>query len=162
MSIIKAIPNYVGYFAHPDGYIIGKKGPMHPKVLREGYLRVTLNIDKNKYTECIHTLIALTFKGIRPPGMEINHIDGNKLNNAASNLEYVTPKENIKHSFDMNLQPMGINRGLGRYSDEEIENVRKLHFIGNSYREISLSTGISKTQVARIITNKQRKVPCNA
>lgn len=44
----------------------------------------------------VHTLVACAFLGERPNGLDINHIDGNKKNNNASNLEYVTRSENCK------------------------------------------------------------------
>jgi len=45
----------------------------------------------------IHRLVATLFVDNINNKPEINHIDGNKLNNAASNLEWVTRKENCQH-----------------------------------------------------------------
>jgi len=56
----------------------------------KGYLSVNIN-KKNKP---IHHLVALIFIGERPEGLQIDHIDRNKLNNRADNLRYVTANEN--------------------------------------------------------------------
>ena len=50
-----------------------------------------------------HRLVANTF--IKNPDNlpHINHIDGDKLNNSADNLEWVTAKDNIRHAFDTGL-----------------------------------------------------------
>lgn len=50
----------------------------------------------------VHKLIALAFYGPPKPGYHyVNHKDGNKLNNTAANLEWVSPSENIYHSWSM-------------------------------------------------------------
>lgn len=43
----------------------------------------------------VHILVAEAFLGPRPEGQEIRHLDGNSLNNYASNLAYGTRSENI-------------------------------------------------------------------
>ena len=45
-----------------------------------------------------HHLIWETFVGPRTPGMEIDHINGNKLDWSLNNLEEVTPEENRKRA----------------------------------------------------------------
>lgn len=64
-----------------------------------GYLCVKLN---NK-TVKIHELAAEIVLGIRPKGMVINHIDGDKQNNRPWNLEYVTISDNTKHAYRIGL-----------------------------------------------------------
>lgn len=68
-----------------------------PTVSNSGYLRVKL-WDGGKSKNCfIHRLVALAF--VPNPGNkpEVNHIDGDKTNNAFSNLEWFTGVENIRH-----------------------------------------------------------------
>ena len=84
----------------------------------EGYLRVKLN---NKNVS-IHSLVAKFILGERPKDYVINHKDGNKLNNKASNLEYVTIAENIKHSVDTGLHICNIPEQMGRYIDGRCKN----------------------------------------
>lgn len=50
----------------------------------------------NKHVR-LHTFMWERFKGPRRPGFVINHIDGNRMNCAISNLEEVTQKENIQN-----------------------------------------------------------------
>jgi len=76
---------------------------------RWGYFRVGLpcNITPSKRVEKdVHRLILLTFKGMpeNPNKKHCNHIDGNKLNNAICNLEWVTCGENQKHAYDLGLK----------------------------------------------------------
>jgi hypothetical protein len=54
-------------------------------------------ISQNAYS--LHRLVAKIF--IPNPDKEtVNHKDGNKLNSKASNLEWMTNSENIKHAHD--------------------------------------------------------------
>ena len=46
----------------------------------------------------VHTIVAYAFLGERPLGLDINHLDGNKRNNDASNLQYVTKSENCRQA----------------------------------------------------------------
>jgi len=47
---------------------------------------------------CVHVLVANCFLGDRPPGLVVNHKDGNGANNWHENLEYVTQAENCRHA----------------------------------------------------------------
>lgn len=84
---------------------------------KKGYKQVTLYDDNNKpKTMRIHKLVALSF--IQNPNNlpQINHKDGNKLNNKTDNLEWISNYDNIQHAIKNNL----INQELRK------ENMRKL------------------------------------
>ena len=68
---------------------------LNQEVERAGYYRVTIS-GKHYF---VHRLVLSIFDPI--DGMEelqVNHIDGDKLNNKLNNLEWVTPSENATHS----------------------------------------------------------------
>jgi hypothetical protein len=93
---VKSMKNYHGFSPNrilntsPDG---------------NGYLKVTLSMYSRLHTIHIHKLVALLFKGPCPPKHEINHkgVDGNKANNRADNLEYVTRKGNMERCVKSGL-----------------------------------------------------------
>ena len=66
---------------------------------RCGYAYIILWENKNKKHYTIHRLVASTFIPNPNNYPQINHIDGNKLNNSVDNLEWCTASENVIHRF---------------------------------------------------------------
>ena len=96
----KQIKNYSRYAFTDCGKVIAlyKKGRKEIVGAKDknGYLKITLVGDDNKITYYRkHRLIAWAFFG--KSNMQVNHIDGNILNNNINNLEYVTSMENQSH-----------------------------------------------------------------
>ena len=65
---------------------------------RAKYVGVSLSKNGQVATRTVHSLVALAFIGPRPEGMEVNHKDCDKQNNALNNLEYLTHGENQRHA----------------------------------------------------------------
>tara|TARA_R110000744_G_scaffold102377_7_gene196941 strand:+ start:392 stop:898 length:507 start_codon:yes stop_codon:yes gene_type:complete len=62
-----------------------------------GYLLVVLSKNRKQKTHKVHQLVAIAFLGHKPCGMTlvVDHLDDNKLNNRADNLQLVTNRENL-------------------------------------------------------------------
>jgi len=104
-----------------------------------GYLQVKLN-NKN-YS--IHSLVAKYIIGEKPKDFVVNHIDGNKLNNKPSNLEYVTIADNIKHSIETGLHICNRPEKMGRYIDGRCKdqvNYKKNWYLKNKQRLLIKAT----------------------
>lgn len=111
------------YSNHPGSRWKGKKlHKLKPMDNGRGYMRVQCHGRRR----CTHLLIAATFIGPKPAGMEVNHIDGDKLNNRPSNLEYVTRSENMKHCFRVGLgnPPHGETHHRAKLSDASVARLR--------------------------------------
>src|ERR1051326_4973597 len=101
-----AIPGYEGWYDVSDSGRVRRarktKGARIGHVRKmclagRGYLHVTLYRGGRHTLRCIavHRLVAAAFLGECPQGLEVDHIDGNRLNNAASNLRYIARQENL-------------------------------------------------------------------
>lgn len=78
---------------------------LKPCISYNGYAQVKLQINSTSKGQTIHRLVAIAFIPNIENKPQVNHKDGNKLNNQASNLEWITPSENIKHQITTGLQP---------------------------------------------------------
>lgn len=78
------------------------------------YLQVVFQVNNRRSMPQVHRLIAEAFIPNPKRLPEVNHIDGDKLNNAIENLEWVTRSENQKHAWKTGLQkntPARISHG---------------------------------------------------
>jgi hypothetical protein len=71
---------------------------------RNGYMNIALFKDGKYKYPMIHRIVAESFVSNPFLKQEVNHIDGNKTNNSAVNLEWATRNENLKHAFENNLR----------------------------------------------------------
>ena len=123
---------------------------------KAGYFTTTLRALKPPVV-FVHRLVAATFFG-DPPSRKhthINHKDGDKGNNAIENLEYVTPAQNIAHSY-----ANGGSR-LGRCDSQAVES-RRLSSTGRWTRHISQgeaarALGVNQGNVCHCISGRARQ-----
>lgn len=108
-----------------DGYFVSKKGgkiwsEKRKRYLSQnichGYYSQCISHDKKLYTIRTHRCVALLFVP-NPHGYDVvNHIDGNKLNNDADNLEWCTAQQNCQHAYDMGLSDAKNKRAVVKFS----------------------------------------------
>lgn len=91
------------YTVYDDGRIFGhkKKKYLKANTINYGYQQVTLCRDKSRRSLLVHRVIAYVFLP-KPPSKDhqINHKNLNKSDNSVSNLEWVTPSENMYHMYN--------------------------------------------------------------
>ena len=148
------IPNHPGFKARVDGTIIGKRGkPMKGHIDRCGYQEVLFSENGKTNQYRTHRLIAETFIPNPNNLRDVNHKDGNKLNNNVSNLEWCSHKDNVAHSFKNGLQTKATNQ-YGTYTvlqDDDLQTILSLHSEGLLDREIAERIGCSRELVGRKI-----------
>ena len=96
-------------------------------IKEKGYCRVSLNNGNGKISKRVHRLVAEAFIPNPENKPEVNHKDGNKLNNCVSNLEWCTNKENIEHSIRTGLKKHcnGCSNSSSKFTEEDIIFIRK-------------------------------------
>ena len=99
---MKAKHFYLPYLVSDDGSMrkLGGKGLKKTNRSTAGYRQISCY----SQTFLVHRVIWEAFHGEIPEGLQINHIDGNKANNSLSNLELVTPAENMRHAVQTGLK----------------------------------------------------------
>ena len=73
-------------------------------VSTKGYEYVQLFIKDKRHNVSVHHAVATAFIPNPDQKATVNHVDGNKLNNCASNLEWATYSENLKHAHASGLK----------------------------------------------------------
>lgn len=95
------------YFITADGRCYNNRTNKFLKgqVGKNGYLSYYLTLPNGKKKRVYaHRLVAFNFLKQIQNKTEINHKDGNKLNNLVDNLEWVTPAENQQHALELELR----------------------------------------------------------
>lgn len=113
-----------------------------------GYVRVKLCRHGDNKWVSVHRLVALYFIDNTSDKCCVNHIDGNKLNNHVSNLEWVTVSENTKHAFDTGLAKCKLSR-------DDVLVIRMLHGMFTT-TVLAMLYGVSQTHVGYIINYDKR------
>lgn len=110
-EILKQIDGFDDYFVSNLGNIYSQRLRGNEKVHRlrklkpknpgrkEKYLNIVLCRDNEQVTASIHRLVATYFCDGYFDGAVVNHMDGDNRNNNASNLEWVTVKDNVHKSY---------------------------------------------------------------
>lgn len=103
--IVKSAPEYV---ISREGVVIRLKTgkALSQSVNSCGYRVVALRKDGRGWRTTIgrvHRLLAEAFIPNPENKVQVNHKDGNKLNNSLDNLEWATPKENVHHALSLGL-----------------------------------------------------------
>lgn len=135
------------------------------KITGGGYYNCSLG---RRGCAMVHTLVCTAFHG-HPPSKrhQVNHKDGNKLNNRAENLEWVTPKQNMQHALksgrleehreNMSRRSTGEGNPKAKLTERDVLRIKDLIVIGWNRSRIAELYLVSNSTVGSIELRKTWK-----
>lgn len=156
----KEINNYEGLYAVSNygrlkriGLTVnGTKLRILKGTLSAGYNSIHLYKEGKYKHKYVHSLVMEHFVGKRPEGLVVNHIDGNKLNNHVSNLEYVTEGYNNAHAFAIGLK----QNSFRKFTDEQVNDMIN-NYSHLSYSQLANKYNVSMGTIVQIFYGKTYK-----
>lgn len=139
-----------------------KNGKPSTKMLKErilslqkstnGYVQVGLSKEKEVRIYRVHRLVADAFIANPDNLPEVNHIDEDRTNNNADNLEWCTHEYNNNYG---NKPAKGEKNGMARLNKTQIQEIRRRRASGESLKSIAADYGISLNHVCNISQGKR-------
>lgn len=126
-------------------------------VKREGYCFVNLFRRSRGRPMYVHRLVAIAFLP-NPEGLpQVNHIDGDKLNNRADNLEWCTGKENCQHAVAEALYQTwrGEQTVMAKLTELDVSNIRSRWASGEKQNALAREYGVRPGTIHKIV-HRQR------
>lgn len=98
------------YYITTEGKLYNSKTSkwLKGQISKNGYLTYQISIDGEKKRLYAHRMVAETYLPKIKDKTQVNHIDGNKLNNSVNNLEWVDSSENQIHAIQNHLKTNGL------------------------------------------------------
>jgi len=133
---------------------------LKPQLSLNGYYKFSL---RNKNNGCsnvlLHRLIALAFIPNPYDLPQINHKDGNKLNNSLNNLEWCTPLYNVRHAYKNNLMKPAIGPALPQTKllPKQVIEIKDLFNSKLSRKEIAHIFNVGTSTIDDIYHNRTWK-----
>lgn len=127
---------------------------------KDGYCRVTLNLNGKKSNYGVHQLVARCFIHNKDNKPTVNHKDGDKENNSVENLEWFTHKEQVNHADDNKLRnmPKGENVYIAKLTENEVREIFSLYKSKKySQRKLAKMYGVSEGAIQGIVYRKTWK-----
>ena len=128
---------------------------MSPFLAKNGYLHVAPKFGGSRKKLSVHRLVAAAFVPGQFDGATVNHIDGNKTNNDASNLEWATLSENTAHQWRIGLVDI---RGE-RHPSAKITNADALNILSRraeSPTALAREFGVSTSLIYKIRQGRKK------
>ena len=120
-----------------------------------GYYMITISKDNKSKPHRVHRLLASCFIENILSLKEVNHIDGNKLNNELKNLEWVTHFGNMQHAFSTGLvNNKGSKNGMSKLKESDVLQIKQLLLAKKSQYAIANKFNVSRSCILKIHLGK--------
>ena len=142
------------YIITRDGKIINKKrgNVLKAQLNGKGYLRVSIG----KKLKFVHRLVAEKYIPNPNNLPQVNHKDGNKLNNCIDNLEWVSNEDNRKHALKNGLHLYGEKCSWSKLKEKDViyilDNYPKM-----TIKELSIKFNVNRNTISDIVHHRTWK-----
>jgi len=160
-------------------YMVGDNGQirnrstgklLYGEIDRDGYRRVNLSREGKTYKRRVHRLVCEAFHGPAGAGLETRHGDGQRLNNAASNLSWGTKSDNMRDAVvhgtinrdtraasaaSAMVDRRGSRNPGAKLSDEQGRQMRLMAAEGYSERVIARTFSCSPATAHRVVSGER-------
>lgn len=157
---MKPIPGWPGYLASRAGEIYSTKtwrGSSFRKLAtttdKDDYVMVQLSPGFGTVTKrcCVHKLVAAAFLATRPSSKhELRHLDGDKDNNAVSNLRWGTRKDNADDRARHGHTARGTKQGASKLTETLVLEIRRRLAGGARQKDVANDFGLCQATVSEI------------
>lgn len=154
---MKTIPGYDNYTIDEKGNIFNKDKALLKPWNNRGYRQVSLYKNGIRKSQNVHRLMALTYLPDYYEKPQVNHINGNKVDNRLENLEMCTHIENSVHAKESGLlrPARGEKAGSSKLTQKQVDEIRSKYVrIKYSSYKLSLEYNVSQQTISDIILNK--------
>jgi DNA invertase Pin-like site-specific DNA recombinase len=156
----KKINGFTNFVVWSNGVVKNTKTgkTIVPRVIRN-YNYVDLNEGSLRKNLRLGRMVAQHFVPNPLNKPEVNHLDGNRFNDDASNLEWVTTSENQRHKIGLQKKNGTYKPPRGRMTiaRHNVERVFKLRKEGYLHKEIAKKLGMGQSTVTHILLGTRRK-----
>lgn len=156
---MRFLPEY-GLSVTESGVVVGRNMiNRKPWRAQNGYLRTSYrDADGRNRSVPVHTLVLLAYVGPRPSDRhQCNHKNGKRDDNRYTNLEWVTPLENMHHARDFGKLRRGGTVGGAKLSDDQAREIHRMYAAGFPTCTITARFGITRTSLNYLIKGKTWK-----
>ncbi len=132
---------------------------LRPYLNHAGYPTIALQSEGKRPKFFVHRFVALAFVPGHFDGATVNHKDGDKANNNASNLEWVTLAENTRLQWrDGLVNVRGERHPSAKLLDAQVVEIKRRLDAGENQTPLSREYGVSVALISKIRRGK-KKVP---
>ena len=131
-----------------------KIGVLRGGIGKQGYRKVTLRSSPtHKVVGVVHRLVAQHFLSNPSLKPQVNHLDGDKVNNNVDNLTWATNRENARHAASLGLLPTK-HQSKPRLAREVVREIRR-HFKGRygELTHLAKKYGVTRNCVRNIVNH---------
>jgi hypothetical protein len=127
----------------------------------KGYLRVCLSTRerRNPTKRFVHRLVYEAFRGPIPPGLTINHLNGQTRDNRPENLEVATMREQMIHAYATGLQKPAYGEARGKcakLTEKAVLEIRRLYAPRKvTHKALAARFGVTSGCVQAVVTRKR-------